>query len=203
VSACLLLRHLVLAPPVDCLVALNVGSAVSTLVASAKAQGVDRPAPTASSHQKRRAAERQARVCELATAAPFSCGYCRLSCRQLNSNLLFARVGSWEAGSKIESWEQLKQTKEGVPKQALQAGLPVSTLVASAMAPGVDRPTPTVGRHDARPERRSISTLGVVSWRCRFKSWYKNRTFFWFFGLLFLHTAINPITSGTHTSGVQ
>ena len=26
-------------------------------------------------------------------AAPFPCGCCRLSCRQLNSNLLFARVG--------------------------------------------------------------------------------------------------------------
>jgi len=39
--------------------ALQAGSAVSTLVASAKAQGVDRPAPTASSHQKRRAAARQ------------------------------------------------------------------------------------------------------------------------------------------------
>ena len=33
------------------------------------------------------------------------------------------------------------QTKEGVPKQALQAGSAVSTLVASAMASGVDRPT--------------------------------------------------------------
>ena len=43
--------------------ALQAGSAVSTLVGSEKAQGVDRPAPTASSHQKRRAAERQARVC--------------------------------------------------------------------------------------------------------------------------------------------
>jgi len=34
------------------------GSVVSTLVASAKAQGVDLPAPTVSSHQKRRAMER-------------------------------------------------------------------------------------------------------------------------------------------------
>ena len=49
-----------------------------------------------------------------------ACGCCRLSCWHLNSNLLFARVGSWEeADSKIESWEQLKQAKEGVLKQAL------------------------------------------------------------------------------------
>jgi len=72
---------------------LQAGSAVSTLVASAKAQGVDRPAPTASSHQKRRAAERQSRVCGPSAAEPFPCGCYRLSCRQLNSNLLFARVG--------------------------------------------------------------------------------------------------------------
>jgi len=43
-------------------------------------------------------------------------------------------VGSWEADSKIESWEKLKQAKEGVPKQALQAGSAVSTLVASPMS---------------------------------------------------------------------
>jgi len=56
--------------------ALQAGLAVSTLVTSAKAQGVDWPAPTASSHQKRRAAERQARVCGPSAAAPFPCGYC-------------------------------------------------------------------------------------------------------------------------------
>ena len=49
------------------------GSAVSTSVAFAKAQGVGRPAPTAPSHQKRRAAERQARVCGPSAAAPFPC----------------------------------------------------------------------------------------------------------------------------------
>ena len=48
--------------------ALQAGSAVSTLVTSAKAQGVDLPAPTASSHEKRRAAERQERVCEPSAA---------------------------------------------------------------------------------------------------------------------------------------
>ena len=47
-------------------------------------------------------------------------------------------------------WEQLKQTKEGVPKRALQAGSAVSTSVASAMAQGVERPTPTV----ASPKKR-------------------------------------------------
>ena len=35
----------------------------------------------------------RARVCGSSTAVPFPCDYCRLSCRQLNSNLLFARVG--------------------------------------------------------------------------------------------------------------
>jgi len=69
------------------------GLAVSTLVTSAKAQGVDPPAPTASFHQKQRAAERQARVCGPSTAAPCPRDYCQLSCQQLNSNLLFARVG--------------------------------------------------------------------------------------------------------------
>ena len=73
--------------------ALQAGSAVPTLVTSAKSQGVDRPTPTASSHQKRRTAESQARVCGPSPATPFPCGYCRLSFRQLNSNLLFARVG--------------------------------------------------------------------------------------------------------------
>jgi len=46
--------------------------------------------------------------------------------------------------------EQSKQTKEGVPKQAPQAGSAVSTLVTSAMASGVDRPTPTA----ASPQKR-------------------------------------------------
>ena len=43
--------------------ALQAGSAVSTLVASAMVSGVDWLAPAAASPQKRRAAERQARVC--------------------------------------------------------------------------------------------------------------------------------------------
>jgi len=43
--------------------ALRAGSAVSTLVASAMAPGVNQSTPTAASPQKRRAAERQARVC--------------------------------------------------------------------------------------------------------------------------------------------
>ena len=34
--------------------------------------GCDRPVPTASSHQKRRAAERQAHVCGPSAAAPFA-----------------------------------------------------------------------------------------------------------------------------------
>ena len=54
--------------------ALQAGSAVSTLVTSAKSQGVDRPAPTASSHQKRREVDRQALVCGPSAAAPFPCG---------------------------------------------------------------------------------------------------------------------------------
>jgi nicotinamide mononucleotide (NMN) deamidase PncC len=43
----------------------------------------------------------------------------------------------------MEGWEQSKQNKEGVPKRALQAGSAGSTLVASAMAQGVNWLTPT------------------------------------------------------------
>ena len=74
----------------------------------------------------------------------------------------FARVGSWEADSKIESWEQSKQTKEGVPKRALEAGSAVSMLVASAMAPGVDRPTPTVASPNTRRHRRAAERRARV-----------------------------------------
>jgi len=55
-----------------------------------------------------------------------------------------------KADSKIEGWEQLKQTKEGVPKRALQAGSAVLTLVASVMAQGVVRPTLTAASHQKR-----------------------------------------------------
>jgi len=67
-------------------------------------------------------------------------------------NLLFAcfEAKCRKADSKIEGWEQLKQTKEGVPKRALQAGSAVSTLGASAMAQGVDWPTPM----EACPQKR-------------------------------------------------
>ena len=56
-------------------------------------------------------------------------------------NLLFAcyEAECRKADSKIEGWEQSKQMKEGVPKRVLQAGSAVSTLVASAMAPVVER----------------------------------------------------------------
>jgi len=37
--------------------------------------------------------------------------------------------GLWEADSKIEGWDQSKQTKEGVPKRALRARSTVSTLL--------------------------------------------------------------------------
>jgi len=83
-----------------------------------------------------------------------------------------------EADSKIESWEQLKQTKEGVLKQALQAGSVVATLVASVMAPGVDRPTPTVAspntlchRRERRGERVSA---GLLQHRKRVLEWINN-----------------------------
>ena len=68
-------------------------------------------------------------------------------------NLLFACCEEVrrKADSKIEGWEQSKQTKEGVLKQALQAGLAVSTLVASAKAQGVDRPQ---RRHLIRNDER-------------------------------------------------
>jgi len=67
-------------------------------------------------------------------------------------NLLFAScdVVSWEADSKIEALEQSKQTKEGVPKCALQVGSAVSTSMASAMAQGVDRLAPTAASHQKR-----------------------------------------------------
>jgi len=67
-------------------------------------------------------------------------------------NLLFAccEAECRKADSKIEGWEQSKQTKEGVPKRALQAGSAVSTSVGSEMAQGVDRPTPTA----ASPQKR-------------------------------------------------
>jgi len=51
------------------------------------------------------------------------------------------------SSSKIEDWEQLKQTKEGVPKWALQEGSAVSSLVAFAKAQDVDRPAPTASSH--------------------------------------------------------
>ena len=44
----------------------------------------------------------------------------------------------------------MKQTKEGVPKRALQAGSAVSTSVAFAKAQGVDRPAPTASSHQKR-----------------------------------------------------
>jgi len=53
----------------------------------------------------------------------------------------------------------LKQTKEGVPKQALHAGSAVSTLVASAMAPGVDRPTFNGGIEEKRRGKRVSAGL--------------------------------------------
>jgi len=81
-------------------------------------------------------------------------------------NLLFACCEEVrrKADSKIEGWEQSKQTKEGVLKQALQAGSAVSTSVASAMAQGVNRPTPTVASHLRSDERRRGKrvTAGLV-----------------------------------------
>ena len=58
--------------------------------------------------------------------------------------------GLWEADSKIEGWDQSKQTKEGVPKRALRARSTVSTSLASAMAQGIARPTPTASSHEKR-----------------------------------------------------
>jgi len=54
----------------------------------------------------------------------------------------------WEVELKIEGWDQSKQTKEGVPKRALRARSTVSTLVAFAMAQGVDLPTPPAVCHE-------------------------------------------------------
>ena len=54
--------------------ALQVGSAVSTSVASAMVQGVDWLTPTAASPQKRRATERQAHVCGPSTARKAGAG---------------------------------------------------------------------------------------------------------------------------------
>jgi len=59
--------------------------------------------------------------------------------------------------------EQSKQTKEGLPKQALQAGSAVSMLVTSAMASGVDRPTLTA----ASPQKqRAAERQARVSGPC-------------------------------------
>ena len=98
-----------------------------------------------------------------AAAALFPCGCCRLCCWQLNLKLLFAscEAVSRAADSKIEGWEQSKQTKEGLPKRALQAGSAVSTLVASAMAQGVDRLTPTAASpHKRRATERQARVCG-------------------------------------------
>ena len=77
---------------------------------------------------------------------------------------LFACCGAgfYEADSKIEGWEQSKQTEKRVPTRALQAGSAVSTLVASVMAPGVDRPTPTVASPNARRHRRAAERRARV-----------------------------------------
>ena len=77
-----------------------------------------------------------------------------------NLNLLFAscEAVSRAADSKIEGLEQSKQTKEGLPKRALQAG---STLIASAMAQGVDRLTPTAASpHKRRATERQARVCG-------------------------------------------
>jgi len=80
-------------------------------------------------------------------------------------NLLFARVAWWEADSKIESWEQSKQTKEGVLKQAMQAGLVVTMFVISAKSQGVNWPAPTghLIRSNKRWRGKRVSA-GLLLW---------------------------------------
>jgi len=60
------------------------------------------------------------------------------------------RRGADAGAAQIEGWEQSKQTEEGVPTRALQAGSTVSTSVASAMSQDVDRSTPTAASYQKR-----------------------------------------------------
>ena len=77
--------------------------------------------------------------------------------------------GLWEADSKIEGWDQSKQTKEGVLKLALRARSTVATLVAFAMAQGVDWQTSTVASHQKQratlqKARRHVSCAEPLAW---------------------------------------
>jgi len=49
-----------------------------------------------------------------------------------------------------------------VPKQVLQAGLAVSTLEASAMASGIDQPTPTTASHSNEQRRGKRVSAGLL-----------------------------------------
>jgi len=103
--------------------ALQAGSAVSTLVTSAKSQGVDPPAPTASSHQKRREVERQARVCGPAACGTFSLLLLLIVLLATKFESPVCEGGLMGSRFKDRELETIKEDKRGVAEAGAAGGV--------------------------------------------------------------------------------
>jgi len=85
----------------------------------------------------------------------FSCGYCRLSCRQLFESP-FCEGGLMGSRFKDRELGAIEADERGDAKAGAAGGVGCFDVGNSAKAQGVDPPAPTASSHQKRRERRII-----------------------------------------------